>query len=298
MHAVSFQRLGLCTAPDSVKVKEDCLLSFFELEKIEKTINTLEDVNSVDLSVINEQVANIACVYNENVRHINSKACPKFQFPTEEEFNSTQYKRSEKSYKDAETIEFHQHTERLNEYFQLKQTSLVCGPLGEKIQSVIQRLKDIQPHAELPSKLEKPNAVNGMEVPFFCELRLRKVIRLEDAKLPKPSKEIVPAKAEKKEEILPVLPFTPHICVTAELDIAAGSTLGICYAPSWADKPHAFINSEKGWTGQIPVDTEWKFVIIDNAGKVLKWETGLDRKHDKNNEPLVISKNQVSFPSI
>lgn len=85
---------------------------------------------------------------------------------------------------------------------------------------------------------------------------------------------------------------TPSLTnITVACNVGWGKTLGVCCTPNWAEAPIAFtaINGEE-WYGQVPMDKEFKFVILEN-GKPVAWENGENRRSSAN----LLHINQVHF---
>ncbi len=84
---------------------------------------------------------------------------------------------------------------------------------------------------------------------------------------------------QKTEEVTPPQPVPAPTSVTANIFIDLdlyynGDSIGICHEPTWGAKPVAFVRgtSRKNWQGEIPIGKEFKFVIVQSHGVVLKWE--------------------------
>ena len=58
-------------------------------------------------------------------------------------------------------------------------------------------------------------------------------------------------------------------------DVGFGNTLGICTETNW-QVWIPFIYTPSGWSGLIPLDKAFKFVVIPAQGEV-RWEKGENR---------------------
>ncbi len=90
----------------------------------------------------------------------------------------------------------------------------------------------------------------------------------------------------------PAIP--PLLCtkVTVSYEVGLGNTLAIRGEPDWSINVH-FTKNENGWTGQVPVDCDWKFVILQND-RVIKWEKGGNRRCNAE-LPCFLYSNEILF---
>lgn len=70
--------------------------------------------------------------------------------------------------------------------------------------------------------------------------------------------------------------------------------LGVCCDLNW-DEPIPFIQNENGWKGQVPVNQEWKFVVLNKEGKIVAWEKHKNRRCNPNTEPFTVKSNELRF---
>lgn len=66
--------------------------------------------------------------------------------------------------------------------------------------------------------------------------------------------------------------------------LETGNSLGICCAPDWGNKPINLSITEKSFPSKrhIPIaNKEWKFVILDEKGGIVRWEAGANRSGKK-----------------
>lgn len=88
------------------------------------------------------------------------------------------------------------------------------------------------------------------------------------------------------------VPLCIDITVLSQLKF--GQNLGICCDPKWEQNPISFDLSENGWKGQIPLNTNWKFVILEN-GKVTRWEKGCNRLCGNQTQGFTVKAHEVHF---
>lgn len=97
------------------------------------------------------------------------------------------------------------------------------------------------------------------------------------------------------ETITVPAPAAPKIDVTVLCNLAPGQTLGICCDPTWDKQPTAFIKGDNGWKGEVPVNQDWKFVILDASGKVANWEKEKNRRCNEQTQPFTVKATEVRF---
>ncbi len=91
----------------------------------------------------------------------------------------------------------------------------------------------------------------------------------------------------------PTLPASLHTQVKVNYDVGINNTLAIRGEPDWSINVH-FTKNEDGWTGQVPVGNDWKFVILHND-QVIKWEKGSNRRCNKETPLLSLNSNEILF---
>jgi hypothetical protein len=86
-----------------------------------------------------------------------------------------------------------------------------------------------------------------------------------------------------------------RVNVTVECDIGWGNQLGVCCDPQWDKAPIVFSPANNcEWTGQVPANSNWKFVKI-HQGKVVAWEDHTDRKCDGTSSSVRYDSKAVKF---
>lgn len=77
------------------------------------------------------------------------------------------------------------------------------------------------------------------------------------------------------------LPPSPCAKALVHCDVGYGNSLGLFCHPHWdADFPSRFIWTEAGWKGHVPVNTDFKFVLI-NSNNTIKWENRPTDRREK-----------------
>ncbi len=166
----------------------------------------------------------------------------------------------------------------------------------------------------LNSALEGLNHLDLYESPILTRTRFRSPQSLDadykefDAKLfADTDQEITTSSALKtskdsvtKEEAIPCASAVASNSITSSLKITAlcqlkqGKKLGICFAPNWEKKPISFDFSENGWKGQIPLNTDWKFVILEKD-IVTQWEKGRNRYCKPETKEFTVQTHEIRF---
>jgi len=83
-----------------------------------------------------------------------------------------------------------------------------------------------------------------------------------------------------------------EVCV--DYDVGFGNTLGYRAAPEW-DETILLTWTPKGWTGDICLGKEFKFVIVSSNGQI-QWENrGENRTLDQNGEAKAMTLNGIQF---
>ncbi len=296
----SFLGTDICVQrPSSTVIKEDFLVLFADLEKIKYRIK------EKDIDTIPSQIVNIIKVYNSDVKFINreNKNFEVSEFQSFEKFckyrgnESTESLRKE--YDDKKNRAGIRTAKERNELCQLKQLGGLCSTLANKITRTIERLKRCDSIAEqIPSCPLEKIAFDDQ----FLAPRLRTIEEPVEK-----SQAVVSAPAALTEDqppetfsVIETVVSAPaplpsiHSDVTVIYDVGYGNSLGICCDPSWAENPIVFTNHENGWAGQVPVDKDWKFVVLQND-RILKWENGTNRRCDAHTNALTINANEVKF---
>ena len=107
-----------------------------------------------------------------------------------------------------------------------------------------------------------------------------------------------PAETQKTEEVAPPQPAPAPTSVTAHifmnLDLYNGDSIGICHEPNWGTQPVAFARgtTDGTWQGEIPIGKEYKFVIVQSNGTVLRWENLSFNRRVETGSPL-----EIQFPN-
>ncbi len=282
---MSFYRAISDLSPQSVKIKEDFLLSFSTLDRIESTLESLDpsaqdDESKYKLIDCRDDYINVTNVYNQNINYINErrKNFEPYAFPTYEAFrdlpNFGFHKDPMGEYQHQKTLSEFNYEKRSNELHQLSQTSCLCGTLSKKITRVFDRLKQFPSIADQlpPCILNQLNDLRGRNDKLLLWAPSLRKVTDPSIKVAAPS----------------------TLDVTVSLHLSPEVTLGICADPSWDKHPILLTKNEKGWSGEAPLNTDWKFVTLQN-GKILKWEEGNNRRCDANSGPLNLNAASVKF---
>ena len=70
--------------------------------------------------------------------------------------------------------------------------------------------------------------------------------------------------------------------------------LGICSDPEWDRSPTSFTSCDGAWKGKIPLNKEWKFIILEN-GKVTHWEKGKNRFCKESTQSFTVQSHEIKF---
>lgn len=283
----AFNRELYDTIPRSTKIKEDVLLSFVALKEIKS--------KSLEHAVY--ELENIVKVYNHNMDHINLtiKNRTSFEERTYDQFcreHGGLRKPSPSEYTQEEAKRQHAVLKRMDEEGQISQLADVFPSLAEKISRAAERLKTMSPNA-LPEFTLTPLDNKVVHNLFPPKLRIiadpiKTTVQAPIGATPTETPQVPPV-IEKSAST------APKIAVTALCTLSSEQTLAICCAPEWAAKPIAFTKTENGWTGEIPVDIEWKFVIMQDA-QVTHWEqANNNRCCDAQTQAFTVPAHEIKF---
>jgi hypothetical protein len=320
---MSFVHFHGTQVPQSTRIKEDLLLSNDHLNTINRCLKThAMGGEKVDKDLTALDIDRIACIYNQNVNYINYQ-CKNFKFFNNYFQTFEQYHNSHSNlnltdardnYEDLKTIEYVKFLDNWDEVRQLAQAGFLHLNLKGKIEKAIQRVvaldlypADVFPALDIPLEKDLIYAYDS-NFGFNPRPELRRLDYKSKLKNLMHTKELLRESSStssksssdqtvttESSQTLVETSKTPPTTISAhiECDVING-VLGICHEPSWIEQPVLFSRSEKGWSGQIPVGIDFKFVIVENA-KVTQWEIGLNRCLTAENPSIFLSADQVKF---
>ncbi len=318
---MSFVHIQGIQVPESTRIKEDLLLSNDLLNTVNRSLKThAMGGNKVDKHFTGLDIDRIIHIYNRNVNYINCK-CKNFKleyFQTFEQYHNSHSNLNltdaRDNYEDLKTIEYVKFLDNWDEVRQLAQAGFLHLDLKVKIEKAIQRIvaldlypADLFPPLEIP--LEKAliyaydNNYGWNPRPQLRHLdyesKLKNLMHTkelprESSSTSKTSSSDQTVTTESSQPLVETSKTSPAtVSAHIECNVKKG-VLGICHEPSWIEQPVLFSPTEKGWSGQIPVGIDFKFVIVEN-GKVNQWEIGLNRCLTAENASILLSADQVKF---
>ena len=298
---MSFSHYQFLDVPRSTSIKEDMLHTYRLLDNMEAALSEYENADEATKSEpskfgvirnLPERLEQVIKVWNENLTHINS-VYPNFkrglELPTFEQFNNANdHRRSlaylQQEYQHENAVTQHNYMKRLDEAHNLGQLGLFSSGLKQRIERVIQRsLVQNLPVQDLPKLI--PFVQLESHQLLVCESSLRRP--RDEVRVIPPTPKILTetptsstsSNSSMQSSLEPAVEVslsqqkiesTTFLLATIRLPLING-TFGICHDPFW-DQPVRFASSDEGWKGPIPLNREFKCVIIDNEGKAAEWE--------------------------
>ncbi len=292
----SFSHFYLGFVPRSTQIKEDFIHSLLNLDKMATALDEYEKANGPEKSDINKfrvirnlpkELEKVILVYNENIAYIN-KECTEFkefQWPTFGAYRNTDggdrgIEEVQQEYNHELAKAQNRHRARREEVVNLGQLGLLFPPLCEKISMVTQRALS----QKLP--LEKlPELIPLHEVEAKRQLIFESMLRQPNNTLVAQKEEVSTTSTTSSTSSTSAVESQPVVqtpgWIPAVIECSTDKVLGLCHEP-WTEKPVQFTCSSSGgnkWQGQIPVDKEFKFVLVQD-NNIVRWEEGSNRRHD------------------
>jgi hypothetical protein len=262
-------------------IKEDCLGTYMKLNEIESEISN-GSINENNFKNTKYTIDNIIKVYNENVCHVNQKV-------TNDVVSTTQEYEKRKS---NNSLSYNEECEYVNSRHEISDLRgaayYLSNGLPQRILAVLERSNQYKLN-DNSAPYEQLAEISKEVLPLFFRPTLRLCEDFQEARDNRIAEQRAAYRLEQSTKLVSTSPH--HIKITVNcVELNTESTLGICCEPNWASQPIAFTKNEQGnWCGQIPMDTDWKCVVIQDGNQVVLWEKlEGNRRCDAQTQPFTL----------